>query len=123
MKKILIVDDNEVFRQTAGDMLKANNFEVVEAADGEEGLTVVASENPDLVLLDIEMPNLDGIGFLKALRNDAGTKNTRVFITSNRSGLDVISEGVELGVRGYIVKSAMPLESIVEQVASELANE
>lgn len=120
MKKVLIIDDDIVFRQTLGDMLKAEGLAIVEAGDGKEGLSVHEAEKPDLIMLDIEMPELDGIGFLKALRNDQNAK-TPVLITSNRSGLDTISEGVALGVRGYIVKSAMPLSSIVEMVGSELA--
>ena len=122
MKKVLIVDDDAVFRQTVVDMLTAEGYEVVEAEDGEKGLEVYTAERPDLIMLDVDMPNLDGIGFLKALRGGDGA-HAAVLITSNRSGLDVISEGVELGVRGYIVKSAMPLSSIVETVTAELNKE
>lgn len=120
MSKVLIIDDDAVFRQAAGDLLRAESIEVSEAEDGEKGLEAVKADRPDLILLDIEMPNLDGIGFLKALRESDENKNVAVLITSNRSGLDTISEGVELGVRGYIVKASMPLPSIVEQVQAEL---
>ena len=121
MKKILIIDDDVTFQLTMSTKLKEAGFAVLSSLDGEAGLGQAIAEKPDLILLDIKMPKLDGIGFLKQLQeHNAGKKMVPVFITSNLSGLDKISEGVELGVKGYIVKSDESLDTILSAVQGEL---
>lgn len=120
MKKVLIIDDDEIFLKTLSAKLELRAFEVVTASDGEEGLVKTISEKPDLILLDMRMPKLDGIGFLKKLRSSQNALNIPVLITSNLSTMDKISEGVALGVKGYIIKSDESLDTIVKEVETLL---
>lgn len=120
MKKILIIDDDATFQKAMYAKLELLTYQVVTASDGEEGLSKAISEKPDLILLDIKMPKLDGIGFLKKLRASGNIHNIPIIITSNLSTIDKISEGVALGVRGYIIKSNETLDTIVKEVETIL---
>ncbi len=120
MKKILIVDDDRTFQVTMSNMLAMLGYDVVSASDGEEGLTKAISEKPDLVLLDIKMPKLDGLGVLKALQAAPNSPKMPILITSNQSDEGTIADGVSLGVRGYIIKSNETLETIVREVETVL---
>ena len=127
MKKILIVDDNMFFAKTVSDSLPADKYKVVVAEDGEDGLNKLQSEKPDLVLLDILMPKINGIEFLKILQSNReenkGELSVPIIITSNLSNMNKISEGVALGVKGYIIKSDENLQSIVSNIEQVLQSE
>jgi|SRR3989344_4481971 len=120
MKKILIIDDDTTFLKAMSARLELLTYQVVTALDGEEGLSKAVSEKPDLILLDIKMPKLDGIGFLKKLRASENSPNIPILITSNLSTMDKISEGVSLGVKGYIIKSNETLDTIIKEVETIL---
>ena len=116
MKKILIVDDDKTFQKVMSDKLTSLNYKVDSAFDGEEGLKMALEGKPDLVLLDIKMPKLDGIGFLQTLKAKKDMAPISILITSNLGGMDQISEGIALGVKGYIIKSNESLDTIVKEV-------
>ena len=120
MKKILIIDDDATFQKTMTTKLGEKGFEALTAADGEEGLAKALADKPDLILLDIRMPKLDGIGFLKKLRANQDAPKIPILITSNLSTVEQISEGVALGVKGYIIKSNETLDTIVREVETVL---
>jgi DNA-binding NarL/FixJ family response regulator len=120
MKKILIIDDDEAFRKTMSAKLTTLTYDVITASDGEEGLAKALSEKPDLILLDIKMPKLDGLSLLKKLRADKEAPLIPVLITSNLSDIEKISEGISLGVKGYIIKSDETLDTIVKAVETVL---
>ncbi len=114
MKRILIIDDDTTFQKTIADALKPLHYEVISALDGAEGLKITLAKKPDLILLDIKMPRLGGIDFLKQLQKESrGTQPIPVLVTSNLSSAEDISEGVSLGIKGYIVKSDESLDTIV----------
>lgn len=112
MKKILVIDDDMTFMASIKASLDSDTYEVTSATNGVEGLKRVEESRPDLILLDIMMPMMDGIEFLKELNTKYGENKIPVLITSNVSSLDKISEGVSLGIRGYFIKSNESLESI-----------
>ncbi len=112
MKKILVIDDDMTFVASMKASLDPEKYVVSSAGNGEEGLARIEEERPDLILLDIMMPKMDGIEFLKKLNEKYGAGKIPVLITSNISTLDKISEGVSLGVRGYFIKSNESLEGI-----------
>jgi DNA-binding response OmpR family regulator len=112
MKKVLVIDDDITFVASIKATLDTEKYTVESAANGEEGLTKVDEFKPDLILLDIVMPKIDGMEFLRALNEKYGAGKVPVLITSNVSTLDKISEGVELGVRGYFIKSNESLQGI-----------
>lgn len=118
MKKILIIDDDPTFQKTIKDTLNPIGYVVLEALDGEEGLIMTKKEKPDLIILDLVMPKLGGIDFLKTLQKDKDSNKTPVLISSNFSGSDKVNEGMQYGVRGYIVKSEESLKTIVNAVES-----
>ena len=100
--RILIVEDEEPLRMALGDALRAEGFEVLEAADGERGLELALREGPDLVLLDLMLPGLDGFQVLKRLRADRLT--SPVLILSARGEEWDRIQGFEVGADDYVVK-------------------
>ena len=124
MKKILIVDDDQVFSKVLGDALALEDFTIVKSINGSDGLLTFEKEKPDLVLLDMKMPGLDGIGFLKKLREKNNDETPiPVLIASNLSDIEKVSEGISLGVKGYISKSDETTENIVGDIKRVIAEE
>lgn len=112
MKKILVIDDDMTFVAMIKAALDPTKYSVTNAANGAEGLARMEESKPDLILLDIIMPKMSGMEFLKELNKKYGEGKTPILITSNVSSLDKISEGVSLGIRGYFVKSEESLSGI-----------
>lgn len=82
MKKVLVIDDEEYLVKLLKSRLMINRFEVVTAADGQEGLVVAERERPDLIVLDVLLPVMNGADFVKALRNNPELKDTPVLAIS-----------------------------------------
>ena len=118
MKKILIVDDEKNFAKRMSDSLVSDGYTVLLASDGEEGMVMVEKETPELIILDLAMPKLNGMDFLKMLNKDKDINMIPVLIMSNFSGSDKVNEGIEYGVRGFIVKSDESLRTITPAVES-----
>lgn len=116
MKKVLVIDDDMTFVAMMKAALDPKRYAVSSAANGEEGLKEIEASKPDLILLDIMMPKMDGMEFLKQMNSKFGKAAIPVFITSNISSMEKISEGVSLGIKGYFVKSDESLQSIIEMV-------
>lgn len=119
-KKVLIIDDDFTFQKVMTSRLQAMSYDVVSAVDGEKGLEMAISEKPDLILLDIRLPKIEGLELLKKLRQNKNVPEMPVLITSNLSTIDNVSDGVLLGIKGYIVKSDETLDTIMRQVDSIL---
>lgn len=100
----LVVDDSAVVRKVARRILEKLGFEVREAADGQQALEAVRAEMPRAVLLDRNMPVLDGIGFLKALRAEYGPDEPVVVMCTTEAAMDRILEGIEAGAQEYVMK-------------------
>lgn len=124
MKKILIIDDDKVFAKILGSVLIEEHFAVTGASNGHDGLLAFEKEKPDLVVLDMKMPALDGVGFLKQLREKNDNKTpVPVVIVSNLATIEKVSEGIGLGIKGYISKSEETTESIVADIKRILTEE
>lgn len=122
-KKILIIDDDRIFSKILRDALVVGGqgkYEVVTAFDGQEGFEIATKEKPDLIMLDLMMPVLTGIEFLRKLRGEAWGASIPVIVETQLSDLEKMSEGMELGVRGYIIKSDYSIEAILRQVEDVL---
>jgi DNA-binding response OmpR family regulator len=119
-KKILIVDDEADLRSALGSALQGEGYEVVEAINGEEGLAMAIKEKPDLILLDLIMPKLDGFGMMEQLREDAWGKNAKVVLLSVLDDVDTISKVLNRGGYDYIVKTDWKLQEIVEKIKAKL---
>jgi len=104
MKKVLTVDDSKVVRSMVTRYLQGYGVEVIEATNGQEGVEAARRHRPDLVLLDITMPVMDGRQALAAMRNDAACADIPVIMLTAESGRDIVVEIAKLKVNGYIVK-------------------
>ncbi|HKG22190.1 MAG TPA: response regulator, partial [Blastocatellia bacterium] len=102
-ERILLADDNADMRDYVRRLLSAR-YEVEAVSDGEMALDAVRARRPDLVLMDVMMPNLDGFGFLRALRDNATTSTIPVILLSARAGEEPRVEGIEAGADDYLVK-------------------
>jgi len=102
--KILSIDDSKTIRLLLARLFRPFACEFMEAANGEEGLAVATRENPDLIILDYNMPVMDGITMLRRLREQATLKRTPVIMLTADSGLQSLATVARLGVRDYVTK-------------------
>jgi two-component system, chemotaxis family, chemotaxis protein CheY len=100
----LVVDDSRVVRKVARRILEANGFAVTEAADGQEALESCRQTMPDCVLLDWNMPVIDGITFLRNLRSEFGPENPPVVFCTTENDMSHIEQAIEAGAQEYIMK-------------------
>ncbi len=112
-KKILIIEDEEALRRALREEFAHANFETLEAKDGEEGLTIALSAHPDLILLDIVMPVMDGMAMFKKLREDAWGKDAKVIILTNYSDDERVASAVVQQPKYYLVKSDWKIRDVV----------
>ena len=108
-KKILVVDDEPNIVKIVANRLKANGYEVVTAYNGLEGLEKAGQESPDLILLDVIMPDMDGYQVLSRLKDDPRTKPIPVIMVTARGQLDDVNMATELGAVDYVVKPFNPV--------------
>jgi len=104
MKQVLIVDDSKVIRTVAKRILEAMAFETREAADGKQALDACQQHMPDAILLDWNMPVMDGLTFLKSLRLTAGGDGPVVLFCTTENDMKHITEALAAGANEYIMK-------------------
>ncbi|MDP2670992.1 MAG: response regulator [bacterium] len=121
-KKVLVVDDEDSIREIYRRELQTHGFEVVVAADGEEGLLKAGEAIPDIILLDIMLPKMSGIDVLKALKENQLTKNVPVLLLTNLGEETIIKEGFELGADGYLLKVSYTPAQVVDEVTKFLSD-
>ena len=119
-KKVLIAEDEEAIRGVLSDALSAAGFDVKLARDGQEAVMIAAEWSPDLILLDVLMPRMDGRAALKELRAAEATASIPVIFLTNLNELDAISDAMDAHVVGYIVKSDWSIGDVVEKVKKHL---
>ncbi len=118
--KILLVEDDPMLIKMYSAKLKSENFDVVSAEDGEEGLEVALKEKPDLIILDVMMPKLSGIDMLAKLRADSYGKNVPVIVLSNLSQETESKRALELGAKEYLLKADLTPTQVVEKIRKYL---
>lgn len=119
MKKILFVEDEATMQKTINDAL-TGRYELVSAMDGKTGLDLVRSEKPDLVLLDIILPKMNGFEVLKEIKKDPKIKDIPVIILTNLEGPDEVNKALELGATTYLIKSSYGLEELIKKIRNIL---
>ena len=102
--RVLIVDDAALYRRLVREHLVLAGFRVVEAASGEDGLAIAISESPDLILLDMTMPGIDGIETCRLLKADPATRDVPVLFFSAANEVDKVVGGFEAGASDYLTK-------------------
>lgn len=121
IKKILIVEDERDMRQALVDELSRNGFETLEAKNGKEGLESALKNHPDLILLDIVMPEMDGMTMMQKLRENVEGKKIPIILLTNLNATDKIIEGVVRDEPSYyLVKSDWNIEGVVAKVKEML---
>lgn len=123
-KKILIIDDDVTLSRILADALIGRNalYEVFIASDGEKGISKAKETIPDLILLDLMMPRLSGVGVMQQLKQNPETGNIPVIILSQMSDMDKIAEVLGLGAKGYIIKADADLNSMIGQIEAQLGS-
>ncbi len=118
--KILIAEDEEAMLRALTDTFESADFEVFGAKNGEEGLEIAFQEHPDVILIDILMPKMDGMTMLKKIREDEWGRKVPAMILTNLSDVEKVAEAVEDGICNYLVKTEWSLEEIVKRVKKML---
>ena len=114
--RILLVEDDRYLRRACETALRQRGFAVSSAVDGAAALDAIASELPDLVLLDLLMPRVTGLEVLRSLRSRPETRALPVLILSNSSREQDLEEIKQLGVAGYCVKSDLSLQELGDRI-------
>ena len=115
MKKILIVDDEPNIVMTLEYTFKKSNYEVFIARDGQEALDILKTNFPDVIILDIMMPMVDGFATLEQIRKDANLQHTKVMFLSAKNKVSDIEKGLALGADAYMTKP-FSIKKVVEKV-------
>lgn len=120
MKKVLFIEDESSLQKTFGDILKQEGYEMISALDGETGLRLAMSQKPDLILLDLILPKVNGFEVLKKLKEDKITRDIPVIVLTNLEGIGDVEKAIELGATTYLVKTQYSLEEVVEKIKKVL---
>ncbi len=121
--RILVVDDQLSMRALVRNGLQQLGFaDICEAGDGEEGLRLAVSRSPHLVLTDFNMPKLDGLGLLRAIRSHPPTKSMAVIMLTGRADRELVQRAVQFGINNYLVKpfTVATLKQKIEAVLGTL---
>jgi DNA-binding response OmpR family regulator len=120
MKKILIVDDEPNIVMSLEYTFKKSNYEVFIARDGQEALELLKTTYPDVIILDVMMPLVDGYATLEQIRKDANLTHTKVMFLSAKNKESDIEKGMALGADAYLTKP-FSIKKVVDQVADLLS--
>lgn len=123
MKKILIVEDEKFLSEMYQMKLEREGFEVVVAENGKIGYDLAKKEKPDLILLDLVMPVMDGYEALTEIRKDEKTKNLKVCILSNLGQANEIERSRDIGIEGFLIKANQTPSQLVGNVIKLLNGE
>jgi len=119
-KTILVVEDELSTLEALVEIFTIEGFNVLEAKNGKEGLEVALKKHPDLILLDIIMPKMDGMAMLRQLRKDNWGKRAKVIILTNLSAVERTTEALDSRVYDYFVKANWKITDLVEKVKEKL---
>ncbi len=120
MARILLVEDDKFLRELMTRKLLDLNYDVIVAVDGEEGLQKIKEEKPDLVLLDLILPEMNGFEVLERAKNNPETVTIPVIILSNLGQGEDIERGLKLGAKDFLVKAHFTPQEIVSKLNSYL---
>ncbi|THI91770.1 MAG: response regulator [Nitrospira sp. CG24A] len=121
MTRIVVADDDRMFRKVAETTLRRQGYDVATASDGEEALQLIRSERPDMIVLDLIMPKLQGFDVLQTLKQDTRTSAIPVIVLSSLTQEQDKQEALDLGAVAYFNKTTFSMSELVKQVESTLA--
>lgn len=117
---ILVVEDESILRQLLSTTLRSSGYKVIEAVDGDSGRQMALTYHPELVLLDIIMPVMNGLDMLKFLRQDGWGKTANVMLLTNLDDVQDIKRAKSYGITDYLVKSDWSLDELITRVHASL---
>jgi len=118
---ILLAEDDRILRKAGEATLRKRGYAVIAAVDGEDALAKAREHKPDLILLDVIMPKLQGFEVLASLKSDAATRDIPVIMLSNLQDESDVRKATEGGALDYLVKSNVPLDVLAARIAEALA--
>jgi DNA-binding response OmpR family regulator len=119
-RKILVIEDDLFLRRIINKKLLKEGYSVIEAIDGEKGLKAVKEEKPDLVLLDLVLPEMDGFEILDKIKKDPAVSKIPVIVLSNLGEKNDIERGLKTGAADYLVKAHFTPGEIIDKIESVL---
>ena len=120
MAKILIVEDDKFLRELIAQKLTKEGYETFEAVDGEDGIKKIKEEKPELVLLDLILPGIDGFEVLSRMKEDPILSKIPVIILSNLGQKEDVERGLKLGAIDYLIKAHFTPGEIIEKIKAIL---
>jgi DNA-binding response OmpR family regulator len=120
-KKVLIIDDDQALAEALSERLTEAGYSVSSAFDGQKGLDVSLETHPDLIILDVAMPVMNGWDALTALRADGWGKDARVVMLTNSDDMENVSHAIDHGSTEYLIKGSWTLDDIVAKVGQMIA--
>ena len=124
-RTVLISEDEKSIRLALVDILASNHFQTLEAADGKEGVRVALSQHPDLILLDLVMPQMDGMTAFKEIRKDAWGARVPVIILTNVTATDehLVEDIVTHKPTHYLIKADWKLQDVLKKIEDVLSQD
>lgn len=119
-KNILIIEDSETYLNYFYELLKREGFNVLKAKNGAEGVEIALREEPDLILLDVIMPVMDGMTALEKIRESNWEKKVPIIMLTNLDDVQRVSEATSYNVRDYLVKSDVSTKDVLDKIKKEL---
>lgn len=118
--KIMVIEDDKFLRELLVRRLEEENFEVFSCVDGNEALAGIKKELPDLILLDLILPGIDGFEILKQVKQDNNISSIPVIILSNLGQQEEVEKGISLGAVDYLIKAHFTPGEIIDKIKSVL---
>ena len=117
-KKVLVIEDDKFLRELISQKLSKEGYDVLEAIDGEKGVESLEKENPDVILLDLILPGIDGFEVLTKIKSMPEKSKIPVIILSNLGQKDDIEKGLNMGAVDYLIKAHFTPGEIIEKIRS-----
>lgn len=120
MKTILIIEDDDFFRELIRKKLTSKDFSFLEAVNGETGIEMMEEKKPDLVLLDLLLPNIDGFEVVTQIKSDPEISHIPIIVLSNLGQKEDIDRALKLGASDYLIKSQFDIDQVIEKITNVL---
>ncbi len=120
-KTVLLIEDDEFLAELYATKLNLEGFKVLLANDGEKGLKMIKEKEPDLILLDIILPKMDGFEILSKIKADSVLKNIPVILLTNLSQKDEVKRGLDLGADDYLIKAHFMPSEVVKKIKQAIS--